>query len=376
MADMSKIMAALGGFGAGYQGQGAQYLEGIQREKLLGQQEQDRAQELDKERVAMMVKDAWTVNKLLDEDKFPVALKLLDSRIDNIKRLKGDPSDTQAIKDALVSGDPAKVAQARQEIKLFADAGIADRVWEPPVNPEDTLEGRKFKFEQDKFAQEQKFKKDEFDWKKTRPISEAEGGSTAPAKNLAIYERLVREGNPNAERFAYASGLAGRDIDSRVTLAGREAEAKDTSKYKAALFDSINNGNRTLNKYEMAIAQIDKGAESGPVMKMLPSMQDSTLLMDTIRKDIGMEIVGSGILGVNPTDADVKLAMETAIPEGLRPDVLKKEIQRRAQVINDLNSAQREYYNMLDSGKTKGDILRMAEEKRRAKKDSPTVSNW
>lgn len=152
--------------------------------------------------------------------------------------------------------------------------------------------------------------------------------------------------------------------------------AKGIAKYKDTLFDSINNGNRTLNKYEMAIEQIDKGAESGPVMKMLPSLQDSTLLVDTIRKDIGMEIVGSGVLGVNPTDADVKLAMEVAIPEGLRPDVLKKEIKRRAQVISDLNAAQREYYRMLDSGMTKGDILKAAEEKRAAKATGNNGGGW
>lgn len=161
----------------------------------------------------------------------------------------------------------------------------------------------------------------------------------------------------------------GAEIQS-ARAGGRTAAAetaKGITKYKDTLFDSINNGNRTLNKYEMAIEQIDKGAESGPVMKMLPSLQDSTLLVDTIRKDIGMEIVGSGVLGVNPTDADVKLAMEVAIPEGLRPDVLKKEIKRRAQVISDLNNAQREYYRMLDSGMTKGDILKAAEEKRTKK---------
>ena len=161
----------------------------------------------------------------------------------------------------------------------------------------------------------------------------------------------------------------GAEIQS-ARAGGRTAAAetaKGITKYKDTLFDSINNGNRTLNKYEMAIEQIDKGAESGPVMKMLPSLQDSTLLVDTIRKDIGMEIVGSGVLGVNPTDDDVKLAMEVAIPEGLRPDVLKKEIKRRAQVISDLNNAQREYYRMLDSGMTKGDILKAAEEKRTKK---------
>jgi hypothetical protein len=136
MADMSKIMAALGGFGAGYQGQGAQYLEGIQREKLLGQQEQEKEQALDDRRKAAMVQDAWTVNKLLDENKIPIALKLLDNRIENIQKLKGDPSDTMAIKEALVSGDPARVAQAKQELQVFSEAGIAAGAWAPPQEKE------------------------------------------------------------------------------------------------------------------------------------------------------------------------------------------------------------------------------------------------
>ena len=187
----------------------------------------------------------------------------------------------------------------------------------------------------------------------------------------------VLSGQARADAIKAAQNY-GAEIQS-ARAGGRTAAAetaKGITKYKDTLFDSINNGNRTLNKYEMAIEQIDKGAESGPVMKMLPSLQDSTLLVDTIRKDIGMEIVGSGVLGVNPTDADVELAMEVAIPEGLRPDVLKKEIKRRAQVISDLNNAQREYYRMLDSGMTKGDILKAAEEKRTAKATGNNGGGW
>lgn len=234
--------------------------------------------------------------------------------------------------------------------------------------------------------EEFRIKEKELDWKMSQPEG---GGENAGVQSSNILDdgtviqvlksggtRVVDpagnvlSGQSRADAIKAAQNY-GAEIQS-ARAGGRTAAtetAKDVSKYKATLFDSINNGNRTLNKYEMAIEQIDKGAESGPVMKMLPSLQDSTLLVDTIRKDIGMEIIGSGVLGVNPTDADVKLAMEVAIPEGLRPDVLKKEIKRRAQVINDLNSAQREYYKMLDSGKTKGDILKMAEEKRANKSD-------
>lgn len=235
-------------------------------------------------------------------------------------------------------------------------------------------------------------KREEFEWKKNQPAGGAENADVQSSDILddgTVIQVLksggtrvvdpsgnVLSGAARAEAIKVAQNY-GAEIQS-ARAGGRTASteaAKDTAKYKSTLFDSINNGNRTLNKYEMALEQIDKGAESGPVMKMLPSLQDSTLLVDTIRKDIGMEIVGSGVLGVNPTDADVKLAMEVAIPEGLRPDVLKKEIKRRAQVIQDLNSVQRKYYKMLDSGKTKGDILRMAEEKRAASKEKPASSD-
>jgi hypothetical protein len=161
-------------------------------------------------------------------------------------------------------------------------------------------------------------------------------------------------------------------LKRNLSSAGAEGAAtgKDIVDYKGKLFDSINSGARTLNKYNFAIDQIDKGAESGPVMKLLPNLKEQTILVDVIRKEIGMEILGSGALGVNPTDKDVTLAMDSAIPENLSPKALKAELQRRASVLQDLNAAQEEYYRLIDKeGMTKGDILRMAEEKRAAKSD-------
>jgi len=166
-------------------------------------------------------------------------------------------------------------------------------------------------------------------------------------------------------------------LKRNLSSAGAEGAAtgKDIVDYKGKLFDSINSGARTLNKYNFAIDQIDKGAESGPIMKLLPNLKEQTILVDVIRKEIGMEILGSGALGVNPTDKDVTLAMDSAIPENLSPKALKAELQRRASVLQDLNTAQEEYYRLIDKeGMTKGDILRMAKAKREeAKQDTNTL---
>lgn len=222
MPDYNQIANALSGFGAGVQGQGAQFAQSMQNRKLIEQEQQAKAQELDKERVALMVQDAWMANQLLDQGKAPVVLKMLENRIENIKRLKGDPSDTQAIYDGLVSGDPEKVAKTKQELQLFSEAGIAARAWQPPQPKPD--EGFTLGEGQQRFDSKGNViasVKKTFD-----PNSGATDASTAPARNLAIYKKMVAAGDPDAERFAYMVGLSGRDIDSRVTLAQREAEAR------------------------------------------------------------------------------------------------------------------------------------------------------
>ena len=150
------------------------------------------------------------------------------------------------------------------------------------------------------------------------------------------------------------------------TVAKKDAE--DIVKYKSTLFDSINSNSRMLNKYNFAIKQLNDGAETGPVIRSLPNLKEQSILVDVVRKEIGMEILGSGLLGVNPTDRDVDFALTTAIPDNLRPDALKRELERRGAILQDLNAAQEEYYRLIeDEGMSKGDILKLAKQKREQK---------
>jgi len=215
----------------------------------------------------------------------------------------------------------------------------------------------------------------------SRARADASGGG-AQVANIEIYnewKRIKASGDEQgAEAFARANRLMpewGQDAGTITSATVAKYDAKGAVKYKETLFDSINAGARTLNKYSFAIDQIDKGAESGPVMKLLPNLQEQTILVDVIRKEIGMEILGSGALGVNPTDKDVTLAMDSAIPENLSPKALKTELQRRASVLQDLNTAQEKYYELIESGKTKGDILKMAKTKREQSKQDSSNTN-
>jgi hypothetical protein len=144
-----------------------------------------------------------------------------------------------------------------------------------------------------------------------------------------------------------------------------KGDAEDIVKYKRTLFDSINSNSRMLSKYNFAIKQLDNGAQTGPVIRSLPSLKEQSILVDVVRKEIGMELLGSGLLGVNPTDKDVQFALETAVPDNLRPDALKRELERRGSILQDINAAQEEYYRLIeDEGMTKGDILKLAKQRR------------
>lgn len=155
--------------------------------------------------------------------------------------------------------------------------------------------------------------------------------------------------------------------ETTIKGAGKTAEeiAKSIVKYKDTIFDNVQSNKKLINQYDRAISQLENGANTGVIYSKLPSIQEQSILVDVIRKEIGMEVLGSGLLGVNPTDRDVNFALETAIPDNLSPQALKNELSRRSKVLSDLNDAQREYYRLIDEeGYTKGKILAMADKKR------------
>ena len=103
---LSKIAAALGGFGAGVQGKGQEYLAGLQ----------ERRAEEEKKRLAAMVKDAKQAYDFINRGDVNNAEALIQDRVQMINRLGGDPSDTARIGSMLQSGN---IGQAKQELETF-----------------------------------------------------------------------------------------------------------------------------------------------------------------------------------------------------------------------------------------------------------------
>ncbi len=131
------IAQALGGFSAGLQGNGAQYSAMLDQREMLDREKRMQNEALSQERLKAMVKDSYGVKTLLEGGKTDAALKLLKNRIDHINKLGGDPADTKAVYDQLVSGDPTQFAAAQKTLTDVVDAGVAGGLWAPPQPKKD-----------------------------------------------------------------------------------------------------------------------------------------------------------------------------------------------------------------------------------------------
>lgn len=148
MADLStgqKIGRALSGLSAGIQGNGPQYLAGIQSQDAYAdqqaQQKQAQQQQMTVDRQKAMVKDAITLNNLLNNGQVEQGLQLVNNRIGYISQLGGDPKDTMQVKMLLESGDvDGAQSLVRGLLTQAQSMGLMPEAEQ--VNPNSLVDGR------------------------------------------------------------------------------------------------------------------------------------------------------------------------------------------------------------------------------------------
>lgn len=304
------IAQALGGFSAGLQGNGAQYSAMLDQREMLDREKRMQNEALSKDRLTAMVKDSYGVKTLLEGGKTDAALKLLKNRIDHINKLGGDPADTKAVYDQLVSGDPTQFAAAQKTLTDVVDAGVAGGLWAPPQKPEDTWEGKKFKAEQDVRERDIELKERTQDWKEKNPDAGVQRAdqSSANIREIEYYNRMPEGPAKEAAgrklgMFTDANGLSPDAIElaadrllngepSRVVLAnfGRGAQgAADLRavqnrlavKAKEGGIDATKLLQNTQNVYADNRTFLELGAREG---KIATRVQEANLFADIALK--------------------------------------------------------------------------------------------
>ena len=156
-------------------------------------------------------------------------------------------------------------------------------------------------------------------------------GDLAKVGTLSTDERVA--GNPELQALI-TDYLANKAKETTSAIEDVKTKETGTRKAVAVAVDFAKSANdkiaplNNLNaQYQSAIEQLDAGAETGVIDQLLPSINNSNLILDNIASTAGFDLAKSG--GGIITDADMRWGLKTAILQGLPPDELKSFLTKK-----------------------------------------------
>lgn len=271
--------------GAGFAGNLPQFdaARAQQEESQLIREERraEKNRALSLERQQALAQDAQTVGQFLEMGAVDKAVQLLDNRIGLINQFKGDPSDTQGIRDMIVAG---KIDEARSEINLFTTAAVNRGLIKPLVSVAD------------------KIKQDELDLK-NKEFDAKYGTTNAPGGTEG--EKLRMDKAKEAREAAkFASEQA--DIPERWQKPYMDATAAATDKTGSAAEIS------QLATDFAAVTELPAGARATfkeAAKKFFGEEDSETALRQRFKAAVNSQVISSLPPGI-ASDRDIALARE------------------------------------------------------------------
>ena len=133
--------------------------------------------------------------------------------------------------------------------------------------------------------------------------------------NAATRDEMFTSLN-TAEEVAKAKGLI-KEEEGRGTGRGQIA-----TKFITKGFESIQAIDKNIRTIDRAIKAIDGGASTGVIERMLPSVRKSSIELDQVQNELGLDVIGSVTFGAL-SEGELNLALDTALPTGLEPPELR-----------------------------------------------------
>ena len=135
--------------------------------------------------------------------------------------------------------------------------------------------------------------------------------------------------NPISER----PGATQEDLQTTISdqQALKEAKgdaAKLAIKKSEEAFDKIAPIRKGISNYDEVIRLVDEGADTGVIASRFPSMKQSSIELDTLQGELGLDVIGNTTFGAL-SEAELKFALDTALPKKLEGQALKAWVQRK-----------------------------------------------
>jgi hypothetical protein len=268
---------------------------------------------------------AFKIQNARDEEIIPI----LKAQIANVARLGGDSTASQK---ALALAEARDFDGVRQGAKNIIDVGISQGELRAP----DRLTGSN-----DDFKTYQ-----------------------------GLLEKANRTGNPRDAKFAQQFGMqAGFERDTPQELANidvdkesRKALVKQASVASKEAFDGLKNIRSTIANMNDAVAALDSGAETGPIISRLPSFRAASIELDNIKGRMGLDVISSVTFGAL-SESELSFALDTALPTNLEKEPLKAFLRKKIEAQKKLATELRKAASFLGTpGNTIGDYVNILEE--------------
>lgn len=364
MVDKYNFARALGGFGAGVQGQGAQFLE-----------------HLEERRNNALYQGAYETLQLLEQDNMGAAREAILRQFENANRSGLDPSGIFATLKKVEAGDRDG---ALSDVRAVVNSGIMNGyLKEQPdrfraLTPEERIN---LGIPESAFAQmNERTRKVDInamstmlgqDPAQTRHFNEMmaiinDPNAPPEAKNAA---RINLGINPRAVADAPMT-QARQDPDRNVfdVLSEREG-AKEGGQQAVRMgvqfFEKLPLIDKNIENYGRAIAALDAGAKSGRVQSLLPSFRAASIELDNMKNKLGLDVVGMTTFG-SLSKGELDLSLVTALPDHLDEAPLRDWLVRRQEAERKLRAeyAMAAAY-LTQPGTTIGDYIKMMEDQGR-----------
>lgn len=167
----------------------------------------------------------------------------------------------------------------------------------------------------------------------------------SPPEPQGPVERLGGSGLTSQQRVdeAAASRLQTQQIDTSVAL-GRDA------------FEQMAPVASSISMYDQAIAEIDSGAETGPIYSRLPSFSEASVRLDNIQGQLGINVINMATFGAL-SEKELALALDTALPTNLPPQKLREWLVAKRDAHRKLYNELRNAATFMSRGGTLADYL-------------------
>lgn len=162
--------------------------------------------------------------------------------------------------------------------------------------------------------------------------------------NMKRANQLFKEGDVTMQVDPVAGGSAvvtetgaapTTQSDAQAKLTGQAAEkAASTKAAEQAIamsedaFTKTSTVRTAISNIDEAISLIDQGAQTGPIMAMLPSVQRASMELDALQGRMGLDVVSNTTFGAL-SESELKFALKTALPKSLEGPALKDWLQRK-----------------------------------------------